>query len=190
MLVNQDNLALVDVAAKAKGPHQNVRIDPEAGEIQTTNPYSLYWSSLPPAAERARYPVGDHPELTKEVLIPATALQKAEKNMPKTKPLSNLGYMDITSDDEYHYLSTTNTTDVIKVRHPEEQFPDIDKVRANLPTEPGLTVSVGTDQLDLLLKIAKRQKQDFVQFEFFARKKPFKVTLPNGNLSGVIMPLK
>ncbi|MBT9131410.1 MAG: hypothetical protein DDT41_01716 [candidate division WS2 bacterium] len=191
MLVNQDNLALVDAAVKAKSVAlQNVRIDPKAGEIQASNGYSLYWSSLPPAAERARYPVGDHPDLTKEVLIPATALQKAEKNIPKRPPF--LAYIDITSDEQYHYLGTTNldTTDVVKVRHPKEQFPDIDKVRADLPTEPNVTIAIGVDQLDLLLKIVKQQTQTYIQFEFFAGNKPFMVTLPKGNLSGLIMPVK
>jgi len=93
------------------------------------------------------------------MLIPADALNRAEKNIPKNK-LECLNVVQILIDDDYKHLVTTDlkTTQDVKIQHTQNpDYPNVENIEKSFPETSACCACIATEQLEILVKILKQR---------------------------------
>jgi hypothetical protein len=190
MLISKKNLAVLAAADKDKYSNyslNSVKIDPEKMEICASNGHSLWISKLPTVGDDEFPDAGIESAVSSKecFLLPAKALEKAAKNLPKNGGtfLSILQNIQVLTDSEYHHLVTTDleTVDDVKVKHQSREYPNIDVVRKSVEGKAAMNVGLSVKELERMVKVAKKHGEE-------RSTKP--VVVESGDLTGYIMPFK
>jgi len=190
MLISKINLAVLECAAKNSDNAymlDHVKID--KGMMWSCNAHALYGSKLVKWDAEA-YPDMDVNGIDYDgcMLIPAAALAKAEKNIPKSR-IPALENIQILIDENFKHLVTTDldTTNDVKIKHPEcTEWPNHQAIIDSIPKYPESEVVLNVEQLDTLVKVLKRNKQEFVKISLYGGRNP--VGVKAKGLVALIMP--
>jgi hypothetical protein len=183
--ITKQNLAVLE-AAKKDGDYcyQLDHVMIKDGKIWASNAKCLYSSEL----EEREYPDFDvnGVDYKECMLIPAASLKKAETNIPK---VGLLKCIQVLVDDEYKHLVTSDlqTTQDLKIKHPDNtDWPSIELV-LSLIKEPKLTINLSLENLEVLVKVLKKHGEERVTLDFTDGQSPV-VAIARG-LKGYLMPM-
>lgn len=193
-ILTKQNLAILEATQKTK---ENVyhldHVMIENGAVWASNGHSL-WSSILTEFD-IDYPDMDvngaeHKEC---MIIPASALRKAEKNITSKQNNKILESVQVLIDDNFKHLVTTDldTTQDVKVKHTEcPEWPAYKQIVAtwsdNLPKEQSVGLSLA--ELETMVKILKKSGNTECLITVNGRENMVQVKAPG--LVGYIMPIK
>lgn len=201
MLVSKDNLAILEAAATVKESQYSlnyIKLDPEKKQILAVNSHALFTSRLPDLNDNEfieSEEIAENP--TEVVYVSAKAFKKAMKNIPPAKgfPPALQNIQVLTSEKHNHLItSDLETTDVVKEKKEEIDFPDVEAVVSSVSHGSKEAFVLSVENLELLVKIAKKQKVMFVRFDYFGPLSPLKIKSEDTNdntgtgFDGILMP--
>ena len=191
-LISKRNLAVLEAVPTTNTTGYDFTcVKIEDGKIWAGDGHHLYFSAL--SGNPDDYPdMGvsgiEHKEC---MLIPAAALRKAERDIPKSKNLPILNNIQVLIDDEYKHLVTTDLdiTNDVKVKHQKDPtWPNTDQIVALFPKEPKVEVVLSVAELETLVKVVKKHGAESVTFKINSPSDMVGVSSDDGDLQGYIMP--
>jgi len=188
-ILSKKNLAVLEGAAKSNNGCYNLEsVKIEKDMIWSSNGHALYGSKITEKDED--YPNLDINGIAYDecMIVPASALIKAEKNLTKARfPILN--NIQILIDENYKHLVTSDLdiTNDVKVKHSDDNdWPDHRQIIESIPEQPESFATFGIDQLEVLVKVLKKNGEQTVRISLYGPNKP--IVIKSGDLQGYIMP--
>ncbi|MDT8337441.1 MAG: hypothetical protein RQ856_06420 [Candidatus Izemoplasmatales bacterium] len=194
MLLTKQNLAVLAATDSNEGDFKSVvKLEPTTNRLIATNCAMMLISDLSGALDRDKFPETDKAWWTnpESSLIPARALEKAGKNIKKSR-MPILECIAVEMSETGHCLTTTDldTTDTIKTRPTDINYPDIDLVIETVENQVETeSYIIAINILEAMLKAAKQHGAKTLKFTSSGATTPIKIeTADNPGLTGYLMP--
>jgi DNA polymerase III sliding clamp (beta) subunit (PCNA family) len=165
MLLHKRNLEIIKIAGMddARYPMNSLYIDTEAKKAVVTDGHRLVTVSIPEGVRDEDFPKVNGltaSPLAKSCLLPAEAVEKVIKSIPKKPSLHILSYVAIDgvktdADETLAHLCVTDleAPQVFTIRKKEGAFPDYAKLLPN--DQPSQTICVNARYLMEILQLAQ-----------------------------------
>ena len=158
-------------------------------EMIASNGHSLYWTSTQNCDTLADYPAEDLKQITNyPIFVSDTAIKKAIRNRPakSMQVLQNICLQ--TTENEIELITRDlKTTDTVKEKNEEICYPNIETLKNCLNGEELITVGLGVAQLEILLKMAKKQGSSVIALSV-CKNENQPIPVKFGEITGMIMP--
>lgn len=197
MLLSKENLAVCFSTVKQNDNMfalTHVQLRPTEDCIYATNGHSLYKSRVLQQSDEYPDTGADGGSPGKDIMVPASILLKAEKNIPKKPNRVILENIRVTVTEKQVKLTTTDldSVDVVKTKlDPTLGFPMVERIEESCyDHNKADSVVLSVAELEILVKVLKKAKQEVARIWVKDETSPVKVTTAEGALTGYIMPMR